>query len=222
MLRAASNSSPSLSPSSILSCASAKGLKIPGFQTGVSSLQQTLKLQCSGCRRAAGDPEELQLREQLPGPWPVLDPLGSACFSLQGAQSQRLSHSAGWRCPAGGNSLSTQAVCVGGGGRCLTGVMTWMHLSVYEINFKKSSCQLKKGIICLSLAADSSCSQNCPGWVALGTLQSDTAPLFGETEGQTCIEQALQQDLVVLGAGLLTLVPPTCPCTAPSVPFQVP
>lgn len=86
VLRAASNSSPSPSPSSILSCASAKGLKIPGFQTGVSSLQQTLKLQCSGCRRAAGDPEELQLREQLPGPWLVLDPLGSARFPLQGAQ----------------------------------------------------------------------------------------------------------------------------------------
>lgn len=76
---------------------------------------------------------------------------------------------------------------VGGGGCWLTGVISWMQLAVYEINLKKSFCQLKKGIICLSLAADSSCSQNCPGWVALGHCSS--APLLGGTEGQICIEQ---------------------------------
>lgn len=84
---------------------------------------------------------------------------------------------------------------------------------------KKSSCQLKKGIICLSLAADSSCSQTCPGWAALGHCSS--APLFGGTEGQTGIKQTIQQDLVILGAGLLTLCPPVS-CAGPSAPSLSP
>lgn len=79
-----------------------QGLKVPDFQTWASGLHQTLKLQCSGCREATRDPEDLQLQGQCWIPW---DQPASPCRELP----QRLSHSAGWRCPAVGNSLSTRA-----------------------------------------------------------------------------------------------------------------
>lgn len=51
-------------------------------------------------------------------PRPVLDPLGPASLPLQGAVT--------------GLGGGAQLWVTGGGGCCLTGVMTWMHLAVYE------------------------------------------------------------------------------------------
>lgn len=53
-----------------------------------------------------------------------------------------------------------------------------MHFSVRDL-------KLKKGIVCLSLAADSYCSPTCSDSVALGHCGS--ASLSEKKEGRTCI-----------------------------------
>lgn len=113
-LRTASNSSPSPSPSSILSCASAKGSKFPVSKHELQACSKPWTLQCSRHRGAAGDPARAAAPAVTPQPLGSAGPGGTNPLPLGSpvteVQPQRWVVFRRWQ------QLLHPSVCVGGGG----------------------------------------------------------------------------------------------------------